>query len=172
MREDNDKHLQDEQVLWAIIDRNELGEDVQQHLLLCQHCKGKVAQFSDDLQEFGDKARQAVPPYSRPIKLPAAKPSKAGFNGGWLPFFGAAAMAGLVVFFYFMGLNTITPAQFPPLQGQESLLEDEVLMREISELVESPLSGDIYEIIGENGSGDDEDFMDFIVPDFQDDFQS
>ena len=76
------------------------------------------------------------------------------------------------VFFYFMGLNTVNHLQLSPLQGQESLLEDEILMREISELVESPLSGGIYEIIEENGNGYDENFLDFVVPDFQDDFQS
>jgi len=173
MTELNHEHLQDEQILWAIIDKTELGEEVQQHLLSCQHCKGKVARFNDDLQEFGDNARQAVPPCSRTVKLPAVKPSRSVFNGGWLPFFGAAAMAGLVVFFYFMGLHPVTPVQLSTLQGTESLLEDEVLMREISALVESPLSGDVYEIIGEESGTDyDEDFLDFIVPDIQDDLQS
>jgi len=172
MREQNHEHLQDEQILWALIDETELGDDVQQHLIECHHCKGKVTRFSDDLHEFGDKARQAVPPYSGFVKLPAVEPSRTVFNAGWLPFFGAAAMAGLVVFFYFMGLNTVNHLQLSPLQGQESLLEDEILMREISELVESPLSGGIYEIIGENGNGYDEDFLDFVVPEIQDDFQS
>jgi len=172
MRAQNHEHLQDEQILWALIDETELGEDVQQHLIECQHCKGRVARFSYNLQEFGDKARQAVPPYSGSVKLPAAMSSKTLFTAGWLPFFGAAAMAVLIVFFYFMGLNTVNYLQLSPLQGQESLLEDEVLMREISELVESPLSGGIYEIIGENGSGYDEDFLDFVVPEIQDDFQS
>ena len=81
-------------------------------------------------------------------------------------------MAGLVVFFYFMGMKTLTPVQFTTLQSQEALLEDEALMREISEIVEYPLSKDIYEITGENGTGYDEDFLDFVVPDMQDDFQS
>lgn len=172
MRAQNHEHLQDEQILWALIDRTELGDDVRQHLIECQHCQGKVTRFSDDLQEFGDKARQAVPPYSGFVKLPAVEPSRTDFNAGWLPFFGAAAMAGLVIFFYFMSLNTVTPLQLSSLQSQDSLLEDEILMREISELVESPLSGGIYEIIEENGNGYDEDFWDFVVPDFQDDFQS
>ena len=81
-------------------------------------------------------------------------------------------MTVLVVFFYFMGLNTVNHLQLSPLQSQESLLEDEVLMREISVLVESPLSGGIYEIIGENGNSYEEDFLDFVVPEIQDDFQS
>ena len=172
MKEQNHEHLRDEEVLWAIIDKKELAVDLQQHLLECQVCNAKVEEFREDLQGFGLKAKQAVPPFSRPVKLPAVKPSSAGHYGGWLPFFGAAAMAGLVVFLYFMGMKTLTPVQFTTLQSQEALLEDEALMREISEIVEYPLSKDIYEITGENGTGYDEDFLDFVVPDMQDDFQS
>jgi hypothetical protein len=172
MKEQNHEHLRDEQVLWAVIDKKELAVDLQQHLLECQVCNAKVETFRQDLLGFGLKAKQAVPPFSRPVKLPAAKPSGDRHYGGWLPFFGAAAMAGLVVFFYFMGMKTITPDQFPTFQSQEALLEDEALMREISEIVEYPLSKDIYEITGENGTGYDEDFLDFIVPDMQDDFES
>jgi hypothetical protein len=48
-------------------------------------------------------------------------------------------------------------------------------MREISELVEDPLSDDMYEISGEDGIGfdDDEDeFLQFILPDIENDLQS
>jgi len=172
MKEQNHEHLQVEQILWAVIDKKELAVDLQQHLLECQVCNAKVEEFRKDMQGFGLKARQAVPPFTRSVKLPAATASRDGHYGGWLPFFGAAAMAGLVVFFYFMGMKSITPVQFNTLQSQEALLEDEALMREISEIVEYPLSKDIYEITGENGTGYDEDFLDLIVPDMQDDFQS
>ena len=81
-------------------------------------------------------------------------------------------MAGLLVFFYFMGTKTMIPSEFATLQSQESLLEDESLMRQISEMVENPLSEDMYEISGENGIWFDDDFLQFVVPDIQDDFQS
>jgi hypothetical protein len=169
MKEQNHDHLREEQILWAVIDKKELTGDARQHLLDCGVCKTRVEQFSHDLLVFGDRARHAVPPYSRPVKLPAEKPVRAVFNGGWFPFFGTLAAAGLVLFFYFMGMNTLTPVQIAVPAGQESLLEDEVLMRDISEMVEDPLSEDIYQFTGENGNGYYEDFLDFVVPGMQDD---
>ena len=44
-------------------------------------------------------------------------------------------------------------------------------MQEIFEMVENPLSDEMYEIIGDNGYFDEE-FFEFVVPDFQEDFQS
>jgi hypothetical protein len=172
MKEQNSAHLQEEQILWAVIDEKELSGDDQQHLLECPVCKRKIERFRDELQELGQKAWQAVPPFSRTVRLPSEKPATVSHNAGWLPFFGAAAMAGLLVFFYFMGMETMAPTKLTTLQSQESLLEDESLMREISEMVEYPLSKYIYEITGENGVGFDEDFLQFVVPDIQDDFQS
>lgn len=172
MNVQNRFHLQEEQILWAVIDEKELVGEDRLHLLECRLCKGKVEQFRNELKEFGQEARQAVPPFSRPVKLPQEEPIRVSHNTGWLPFFGAAAMAGFVVFFYFMTMETMLPTKSASLQSQESLLEDESLMREISEMVEYPLSQDMYEIYGNNGIGFDDDFLQFIVPDTEEDFQS
>jgi hypothetical protein len=165
-------HLQQEQIHWAVIDEMELAGDDQQHLRECPVCKRKVEQFRGELQELGQKAEQAVPPFSRPVWLPSEEPVRISRNSGWLPFFGAAAMAGLLVFFYFMSMEAIAPSDLATLQTQEGLLEDEALMRQISEMVENPLSEDMKEISGDNGIGFDDDFLEFVVPDIQDDFQS
>ena len=174
MRGENQVHMQEEKILWAVIDEDELSADEQQHLRDCQVCKGKVKQIQAELQEFGQMARQNVPPLSRPVFLPKEKVAAVSHNTGWLPFFAAAAMAGFVVFFYFMTLETSAPPVFTQLQNQEALLEDETLMREISVLVEDPLAEDMYEISGEYGIDfdDDDGFLQFIVPDIDDDFQS
>jgi hypothetical protein len=170
MKEQIQEHLRDEQIIWAIIDIQELAEAHQQHLLECHLCKEKVDRFSNELDEFGQKVRGAVPPLSRQINLPAVEPSRVRHQDGWLPFFGAVAMAGLVVFFYFMSIKTVVPVQFSTGQSQESLMEDEGLMQEISELIEYPLTEDIYEVTGKNGTDYDDDFLDFDEPDIQDDF--
>ena len=172
MKVQNSIHLREEQIISAVVDEKELTVEQQQHLVKCQDCKIKVVQFKDELQEFGQKALQAVPPFLKVVKLPSEKPASTTHNNGWLPFVGAAAMASLAVFFYIMGLITMDPSKLTIVQNQEYLLEDESLMREISEMVEYPLSADMYEITGENGVGFDEDFLQFIVPDIEDDFQS
>jgi len=174
MNGQNHPHLRQEQILWAIIDEQELGKDEQRHLLECPVCRQNVAQFKGELQEFGQRAKQSVPPFSRQLLLPAAAPTKVSHGQGWLPFLGAAAMAGFVLFFYFMGLQTVVTTRESIIQqSHESLLQDEDLMREISYMVESPFSDDMYEISGDyETSVETDDFMEFIVPDIQDDFQS
>ncbi len=79
-------------------------------------------------------------------------------------------MAGLVLFFYFLGMEAMSP-RLPVLLSPEIVLEDEYLMEEIFEMVENPFSDVLYEIIGDNG-GFDEEFLQFVVPDVQEDFQS
>jgi hypothetical protein len=202
MKTQNNSHLLDEQILWAVIDEEELVMDAQLHLRECPVCQKKVGQFRGELQEFGQKAGQAVPPFSRAVRLPIEKPAAFSHNVGWLPVFGAAAMAAFVLFFYFMGVETMDLTKLTSVQNQQILLEDVSLMHEISELVEVPLpeglyaiagdngtlfaddlyeigeevgtglDGDLYQINGDSGIGYDEDFLDFVVPDLQDDFQS
>ena len=172
MKAREEQHLQRIQIQQAVIDENDLGASARQHLQQCPVCRKAVAQFLQEMQKFGEQAVQAVPPISRPVRLPAARVARAGYTGGWLPFFGATAMAGFVVFFYFMGLQTGPVVGPGPLPGQEGLLEDETLMREISEMVEDPLSEDLYEIYGKSGNGFDDDFLHFVVPDTEEDYQS
>ena len=45
-------------------------------------------------------------------------------------------------------------------------------MQEIADLVEDPLSDEMYEITGEDNAGFEDGFIEFVVPDTQDDFQS
>jgi hypothetical protein len=79
-------------------------------------------------------------------------------------------MAGLVLFVYFLGVESMSP-RFTPLQSLEIVLEDEYLMDEIFEMVENPLSAELYNITGDNG-GFDEEFLQYVVPDIEEDFQS
>jgi hypothetical protein len=172
MIEQDKAHLQSEQMIWAVIDRDELAGDARHHLLACPVCRGKVEDIQNELQEFGRKACQAVPPLSSPVKLPEESKTAVKPANGWLPFCGAAAMAAFIIFFYFMGMKTMFPAKVTTLQNQETLLEDETLMREISKMVENPLPEDLDEITGEIGTDFDDNFLDFIVPVTLDDFQS
>ena len=137
MKEHNHNHLPEGQILRAVIDEQDLSGKEQQHLRECSACKRKVARIKDGLQAFGKKAGQAVPPFSRPR-----------WNAPNLP---------PCVFFYFMSMEAMPPSGLFPMQSQENLLEDESLMRQISEMVENPLSEEIYEISGENGFDFDEE---------------
>jgi hypothetical protein len=170
MKSQNQSHLNEEQIIRAVIDEKDLTGEDRQHFMNCQLCTSKVALFKDDLQELGDNARVSVPSLRKNISLPGDEETALSYKSRWLPSFGVAVMAGLVLFFYVLGLETMSP-KFIALQSPEDLLEDEYLMEDILEMVENPLSESIYEITGVNG-GFDEEFLQFVVPDVQYDFQS
>jgi hypothetical protein len=170
MRKHNDEHLLHEQIIWAVVDEKELSEGDQLHLMGCQLCQGLASQFMAELQVFGERAKLSVPPLTKVLQMPAPERSTAKYRYSWIPFAGAAAMAGLVLFFYFLGMDATSP-KLITVQGPEDLLEDEYLMQEISEMVEYPLPEEMYEITGEALDFDD-DFLQFVVPDFQENSQS
>ena len=172
MKSQNQHHLQEELIIRAVVDEMDLAAADRQHLLQCQACSKKVELFKEELHEFGENVRLSVPPFSRTVTLPSDNPAAVSHKTGWLPFFGATAMASLVVFFYVIGMGNISSNRVASMQNQESLLEDEVLMQKISELVENPLYDEMYEIMGENGIGFDDEFLEFVVPEAEDDFQS
>lgn len=170
MKSHNYGHLREEQIVWAVIDKKELSNEDYIHLMECRLCQGKVEQFTTELQVFGEKAKLTVPTLKKSITMPRPEPEAEKLKSNWLPFFGAAAMAGLVLFFYFIGMENMSP-KLTNLQSPENLLEDEYLMQEISEMVEHSLPDELYEITGDTDGFDDE-FLQFVVPEALEDYQS
>ena len=170
MKSDNKIHLSEELITRAVIDEQDLGETERQHLMTCRICNDKVRQVKGELQELGENALLAVEPSRKAVILPREEPVAERNKSSWLPTFGVAAMACLVLFFYFLGMESMSP-RLIPYQSADALVEDEYLMEEISEMVENPLSETLYEITGDNEVFDD-DFFQFMVPDIQENLQS
>ena len=170
MKTQDQAHLNEEQIIRAVIDEEDLAREDRQHISECRLCNDKINQFQAELQELGENASLSVPPLTKKITLPAEEGTAVSYGARWFPSFGAAFMAGLVLFFYFLGMESMSP-QLTVMQSPEALLEDEYLMEEIYEMVENPFSDVLYEITGDNNGFDDE-FLEYIVPSVQEDFQS
>lgn len=164
------QHLNEDQILWAVIDEGELPEEVRDHLMECQVCNERISNIRDELHGFGENAVLSVPALTKKITLPHDESGQLSKGASWLPSFGVAVMAGLVLFFYFLGMESMNPGR-TPLLNTATVFEDEYLMEEIFEIVENPLFGSGFEINGEN-SGFNDEFLEFIVPDIQEDYQS
>jgi hypothetical protein len=165
-----DKHLNEDQQLMAVVDERDLSGEKLHHLKECSACMAKVEQFRAGLSAFGDTAMSAVEPMTRTIELPEAEPAPVSPRLSWLPSFGAAVMAGLVLFVYFLAIEMTAPGS-PAFQSPEELLAEEYLMDDIFQMVENPLPDELYDITGMNGGFDDE-FLEFVVPVVDDDYQS
>jgi len=168
-------HLDEEQINRAVIDEMDLAEQYRLHLAQCEICRKQVEQVKNELYLFGEHVRSSVPPMKKTVYLPAEAPVPAGHGSVWLPSFAVAVMTCLILFVYFLGVENkplqMTAVQSPEVQPLELTIEDEALMDQIFQMVEYPLPDDVYGIIGDDG-GDFDEFLEFVVPDDQDNFQS
>jgi len=168
-------HLDEGQINRAVIDEMDLPEQYRLHLAECEVCRKQVEQVKNKLYQFGEHVRSSVPPMTKNVSLPYEEAIPASHGSGWLPSFAVAVMTCLILFVYFLGMENrplqITDTQSPEVQPLELTFEDENLMDQIFQMVEYPLPDDVYEITGDNG-GDFDEFLEFIVPNEQDDLQS
>jgi predicted anti-sigma-YlaC factor YlaD len=175
MKSPSQIHLDEKQINRAVVDETDLPEQYRSHLVECQVCRKQVEQVGTDLFLFGEHARLSVPPMTKTVSLPTDESVSAVHSHGWFPSFAVAVMTGIILFVYFLGVENNAPqiADIESLEEQpvELTIEDESLMDEVFEIVEYPLPDVMYEIIGEDGEDFDE-FLQFVVPNDQDDLQS
>lgn len=172
MKKRFEKHLDEDQLLKALVDEQGLPHEFRMHLDHCQLCKGQLGSLQETLETFGRKAEEHVPAATRKIHL-----EDKGYKttGAWnlfrLPSYGAAAVitVALLIFLWPQPDHLSEVEQFV---SQGDFVEDERLMQEISELIENSLPEDFSDITSDMTIGFDDDFLEFVVPDFIDDVQS
>jgi len=170
MKKDIEKHLEENQLLMALVDETDLPPELRQHLNHCQHCTGQLGILQEALEILGSNAAQNVPAMTGNVSLVDEKSgiSKARYQFG-LPSYGALAIVAcaLLIFFWprpeYSEIDQFSSVDF---------IEDEMLMQEIGELIEDPLPEDFIEMTRDMTIGFDHDFLEFVVPDFIDDVQS
>lgn len=169
MKPDLDHHLDEEQLIRAVVDAADLPESMRDHLTGCRQCLNGISSFERELKQLGRKADRFVPEPQRRIMLPAATDKNFIRNLLDWPKLTAAAAAVCAVFILVWGTNTVRN-----LAGQgtgnaaSTMLEAERLMTEVNTLVDNALPPFYLEISGERKSGDTEDFYRFLIPSVED----
>ena len=88
------RHLSEDEITKAVVDRNDLPADRREHLEDCAICRERVMRFESQLVEMGNLARNMAPLPSRSFRLP-----RAGIKRRWqLKPIMAAGVAALVLF--------------------------------------------------------------------------
>ncbi|KPA10059.1 hypothetical protein MHK_009761 [Candidatus Magnetomorum sp. HK-1] len=70
------KHLNDDIILWTLVDPENTHSDSQTHLMECTLCQQKQAELNNDLTKLGQLARQYVPEPRRtlrPVLVPTVR---------------------------------------------------------------------------------------------------
>jgi predicted anti-sigma-YlaC factor YlaD len=154
-------HLEEDDILQAVIDDNDLSVLQQQHLVACPQCRTRKEQLENELARLGQLADRYAPEPQKRIMVAEQKVRPPFLN--WRNAFSAAAVAAVILVMWGTGL--IQKQQ----QGNignlaQDMIEAEKLMTQINMLVENALPQVYLDIVGETGLDLDEDFMDFLIP--------
>ena len=165
MKIDNEYHLDENQLIQAVVDSNDLPAPVQAHLAACRQCLAGTQSFEQELASLGSMAERYAPKPQRPIRLPVHESkSKFGTFLNWRNAVGAVATAAAVII-VFWGTTVVRNLSDYGTDGSTTeLMEAKRLMTEVNMLIDNALPPLYLEISGEHHPDYDMEFFEFIIP--------
>jgi len=158
----NTPHLAEDEILQAVIEETDLSVLQQQHLAECSQCRSNKERIQNELKQLGRLAERFAPDLPGRITLAQDKIRSPLLIRRFAFGFAAAAAAIIVVWAAFLIQNRQARNVGNLAQN---MVEAERLMTEINGLVENALPPVYLDIVGETRLSQDEDFMDFLIPD-------
>ena len=165
MSSDKGLHLDEDQLLWAVVDEAELPPPLQGHLSTCPQCRAAKGKFEQDLARLGQMAQRFAPLPRKRVSLPVEKPRiSMWWPWDWRAYFGVAVTVALmIVIVWWSAPFRTTPEDSGDMLAQE-MRDDVRIMTEISMLVENALPPAYQDICGISDPDFGEEFIQFIVP--------
>lgn len=165
MERNPNRHLNEDLLAIAVIDKTDLPKSWQAHLAACPRCSKSLQAFEQDLQYIGEMAEAFTPKPSRPVRLPSVEkglfPIRFFSHRGWIGTLVTALL--LISMVWWLGDQGIHPD--PKLfRSTSELWEDQQLMTEIETLSENALPQVFMDIYEASDSQEDVDFFRFIIP--------
>jgi len=160
-----ENHLDEDQLIRAIVDETDLSPSVRDHLSSCPLCRAGMEQIEQDLTGLGKTAERLAPAENRKVSLPAWGPSRVNqWFLNWRLSFGAIAAAAMVLLVVWWSIqNKIIHEETLDIMAQVTW-EDDAFMTEISILTENAMPQVYLDIIGEYYVGIDDVFIQFVIP--------
>ena len=165
-----ENHPDEDQLIRAIVDETKLPDYIREHLSLCPRCRAGIKKIEQDLNNLGQTARQLAPAAQRKISLPVEKPLKIHrWLHDWRVSFGAIATAAVVVLVIWLSIpSTILNEDSLDIMAQVTW-DDDIFITEINTLTKNVMPQVYLDIIGEYYLSIDDEFIKFVVPDFETD---
>jgi hypothetical protein len=153
-------HLDENALLRALVDPEELNPDQREHLAACGQCREEIAVLSGDLEKMVRVAENLSPRPERPIRVPSEKAPR---RFGRLPF-GRRMAAGMAAAMVCLIAGGLYWQHVLDRRHAQAMIDARQLMVEINALVENPLPPVVMGLSAEVGAGNDEDFFRFLIP--------
>ena len=155
-------HLDEGQVIMAVIDKEGLSPEVKAHIDTCAGCRARVEALEGELQRLGDMALEQVP--SR-WKRPSLKGARVASNRPrtWTIALAAGLAVAMLVFSLARFYSPLTPQPSQAAISSE-MEQDARLSSEVGVLLSDPVPEPFEEISDVPGADAYEEFVDFVVP--------
>jgi len=152
-------HLSEDQLLFSLVDENDLSQDIKSHLWACPSCRQKKTAFELELDRLGERAKAFTPdPKQEPALL--LQKSRAFFSR---PAIFAAGFALVLIIVLASIIVRFTDSSKQMTARLSS--EKEAYLYLVDEIVEEPNLPDLYlDIIAASNNYFDDEFVEFVVP--------
>ena len=163
MKQPEDHHLTDEELIVAMVDAADLSTSRRSHLDDCRHCRQALAAAQAPLDRIGALAERHTPAPSHPVRIDSrsSHPEKRIRRRAGVAM--AIAAMGLVVVVWTTTVGH-DPSRFAGGSESGGETDDMVFMAEVGQLIDDPLPDRYRRLIGIELNDSEDDFMDFIVP--------
>jgi len=160
-----ERHLDEQQLIQAVVDENDLPRSMQAHLVSCHQCRSSKVSFEQELGQLGQLAERYSPPPQRRITIPVHEArSSRGTFWNWRNAIAAAATVTAVLLVFWGTTSFRQPTEFKIAGTPSELMEAKRLMTEVNVLVENALPPLYLEITAEYEPDYDREFYQFLIP--------
>ena len=167
MNDDQNVHLDEQRIIAALVDENDLAAQEREHLKVCPICSASRDQLSAQLHGLSDAAMRYTPEPRRRFALPEAEVLRGrSWAGRW--YVGLAAAAACLVLVITLTLPHLFTGNLQPygkLNLADETAADEMLIAATQDIEEDGLPASLQGIIPDTDPADDnDDFLDFAAP--------
>ena len=161
----SNKHMDETQILKAIVDLSDLSSDQQAHLTACPECLAEKAHLDKMLLQVGKMAKASVP---NVVRRPVLPNRSSNFLQKWI--FNVRPLVRITVPALLVLIIATAAFVLKPDQDvhiaivEEQMIDPEKLLSEMDSLIENPLPQGLQTMVSFVEIDPDEDFMETLVP--------
>ncbi|MGD9363549.1 MAG: hypothetical protein PVH85_32095 [Desulfobacterales bacterium] len=165
MNLDKEQHLDEQQLIQAVVDETDLPRSGQSHLVSCHQCRSSKESLEQELVRLGQIAKDYTPQPQKRIRIPVHEPRSTRWTFlNWRNAVGAAATVAAVLLVFWATTSVRNLNEFGTAGAPSELMEAKRLMMEVDMLVENALPPLYLEITAEYKPDYDKEFYQFLIP--------